>query len=191
MEKVRSNPSVARAQPYAEGAKTSAPAKERRGGARYTVSADAVVVEPRSQTRLKGRAADLSLTGCYLDATNLFPSGTSVGLRLTCEGHSFACEARVAYSLPGMGMGVAFTKISPDQATELRRWIAELSGELDAAAPLLVPDISELQTARKNLAEIEPSLGLQSVLAELVNILRRKGLLDESEAASLRNKLAR
>jgi hypothetical protein len=149
------------------------------------------VVEPRSQTRLKGRAADLSLTGCYLDATNLFPSGTSVALRLTCEGHSFACEARIAYSLPGMGMGVAFTKISPDQSTELRLWIAELSGDLDAAAPLLVPDISELQTVRKNLAEIEPSPGLKSVLAELVSLLRRKGLLDESEAASLRNKLAR
>jgi hypothetical protein len=113
-----------------------------------------------------------------------------VGLRLTCEGHSFACEARVAYSLPGMGMGLAFTKIPPDQATELRRWIAELSGDLDAAAPLLVPELSEPQTDRET-AEIEPSPGLQSVLAELVTVLRRKGLLDESEAASLRNKLAR
>ena len=148
------------------------------------------MVEARSQTRLKGRVADLSLTGCYLDATNQFSAGASVGLRLTCEGHSFACEARVAYSLPGMGMGLAFTRISPDQAAELRRWIGELSGDLDAAAPLLLPELSEFQSDRKKLSEIEPSAGLQSVLAELVTLLRRKGLLDESEAASLHNKLA-
>ena len=191
MEKVRSNSPVAQAQPYAEEAKTSAQATEKRNGVRYTVSADAVLIEARSQTRLRGRAADLSLSGCYLDATNLFPAGTSVGLRLTREGHSFTCEARVAYSLPGMGMGLAFTKVAPDQATELRRWIAELSGDVDAAAHLLVPEPSEFQTDRKKLAEVELSPGLKGVVSELVNLLRRKGLLDESEAASLRNKLAR
>lgn len=188
MEKVRSNPPMAQAQPRAEEAKTSAQAAEKRNGVRYTVSADAVVIEARSQTRLRGRAADLSLSGCYLDATNVFSPGSSVGLRLTCEGHSFACEARVAYSLPGMGMGLAFTKISPDQATELRRWIAELSGDIDAAAPLFVPERSEVETDRKT---IEPSAGLQGVLLELLTILRRKGLLDDSETAGLRNKLAR
>lgn len=190
MEKVRSNPPMAQAEPRAEEPKTSTPATEKRSGVRYTVSADAVLIEARSQTRLRARAADLSLSGCYLDATNVFSPGASVGLRLTCEGHSFACEARVAYSLPGMGMGLAFTKIAPDQATELRRWIAELSGDLDAAAPILLPELSESQTDRKKLAEIEPSAGLQSVLAELVTLLRRKGLLDESEAANLHSKLA-
>jgi len=112
-------------------------------------------------------------------------------LRLTCEGHNFSCEARVTYSLPGMGMGLAFTKISPDQATELRRWIAELSGERDATAPLFVPEVPELPIDRKKVADAEAPAGCQGVLAELVTVLRRKGLLDESEFASLRNKLGR
>ena len=92
MEKVRSNPPVARAAPYAEttvatspGTQTSRswPNTERRGGVRYTVSADAVVVDARSRTRLRGRASDLSLSGCYLDAISLFAVDTSVGLQLT------------------------------------------------------------------------------------------------------------
>lgn len=127
MEKVRSDPPAAQAPPRAEAAAGTSPHPaqgarnwpnaERRGGVRYTVSADAILIDASSQTRLRGRAADISLTGCYLDAINLFPVGTNVGLRLTAAAHSFACEARVTYSLPGMGMGLAFTKISPDEAT--------------------------------------------------------------------------
>lgn len=201
MEKVRSNPPAAQAPPRADAVtKTSSqggpgtregPRAESRGAARYPVSADAVVIDARSQTRLRGRAADISLTGCYLDAISLFAMGASVGLRLTTEAHTFECEARVTYSLPGMGMGLAFTKISPDQATELRHWIAELSAESGAPASPLASAMSELRTDREKLAEDANPAGCQAALSELVNLLRGKGLLDESEADSLHSKIRR
>lgn len=201
MENVRSNAPAAQAAPRAEAAaETSSqcaqdaqnwPNVERRNAARYTVSADAVLVNARSRTRLRGRASDLSLSGCYLDAINLFAVGASVGLRLTAEGHSFECDARVTYSLRGMGMGLVFTKISADQATELRLWVAELSGEIDAAAPPFVPEAPKILIDRRGSAETENLAGWRGILSELINVLSRKGLLEESEAASLRDKLTR
>ena len=117
--------------------------------------------------------------------------GASVGLRLTTEARSFECEARVIYSLLGMGMGLMFTKISPDQATLLRHWIAELSGESRPASSAFVSAASENRADRKKLKEDPDPAGCQEALSELISLLRGKGLLDKSEAAILRDKLTR
>jgi hypothetical protein len=201
MEKARSNPPSAQISPCVEAAAKASsqgpqrtresPSSENRAAARYPVSADAVVIEARSQTRLRGRAADLSLSGCYLDAISLFAVGTSVGLRLTTEAHAFECEARVTSSLRGMGMGLVFTKVSPDQATELRRWIAELSGESGAAPSAFVSAAPEPRIDHKKLADDANPPRCQAALSELVSILRSKGLLDESEADVLQSKINR
>ena len=194
MDDVRSNPPQTQPPPRAEAVaetlshgEQNAHGAEKRRSVRYPVCADAIIVEVLSSTRLTGRAADLSLGGCYLDGINSFPVAASVRLRLTTEAHSFECEARVTYSVPGMGMGLIFTKTSSDQAAELRNWIAELSGELDATAPF-GPDPG---FDRRKPAVTEPPGASQGVLSELVTLLQQKGLLDESEAKNLRSKLAR
>jgi hypothetical protein len=194
MDDVRSNPqqpkpptrAEAAAETYSQGGRKPHGA-EKRGSVRYAVCADAIIVEVLSSTCLTGRAADLSLGGCYLDGINLFPVAASVRLRLTTEVHSFECEARVTYSVPSMGMGLVFTKTSSDQAAELRNWIAELSGEPSATPPVG----SDLGFDRRKPTGTENFGGSQGALSELITILRRKGLLDESEVASVRNKLAR
>jgi len=179
MGKVSSNPSTVQARPvvetaaetFTQGAQDARnrPSPDNRGDVRYPVSANAVVIDARSDTRVRGRAADISLSGCYLDAVSLFPIGASVGLRLTSEAHSFECEARVTYSLPGMGMGLVFTKTSPNQATELRHWIAELSGAPGATA-YLVPEFL------KKPSESGKPAGWQEFLSELIAFFRHKVL---------------
>jgi hypothetical protein len=201
MEKVRSNDPPAAQAPRAETSGKAAsqgdpgtrkwPSAEDRRNLRYLVSADAVVIDAHSNTRLRGRATDIGLGGCYLDAISVFAVGASVGLRLTTEARSFECEARVIYSLLGMGMGLMFTKISPDQATLLRHWIAELSGESRPAPSAFVSAASENRADRKKLKEDPDPAGCQEALSELISLLRGKGLLDKSEAAILRDKLTR
>ena len=91
MDNVRSNPhtdaSLRRARKRlprpGHTASTSAHGAEKRRSVRYSVCADAIIVESVSSTRLTGRAADLSLAGCYLDGINSFPVAASVRLRLT------------------------------------------------------------------------------------------------------------
>ena len=97
-------------------------------------SALAEVIEPRPRTRLTCRATDLSLGGSYADTISPFAVGTAVLVRLSCEGRSFQTGARVTYALNGMGMGLAFTPEMPaEQAAALHSWIAELSGDFQAA----------------------------------------------------------
>lgn len=196
MDKVRSNslatPSLreeAAAQTAGARAQNPTGGPQKRADVRYPVSAGAEVVEPRSRTRLSARAADISLGGCYLDAINLFPVGTAVGLRLTNEARAFECQARVIYSLPGMGMGLAFTKISSDQAAVLREWIAELAGHpLEESA---VEPVIQFESAKPQPAEGQTSNGRQDVLCELVSLLQRKGILSESEANTFRSRIVR
>lgn len=184
MDKVYSNSLAPPAEARREGG-----VAEKRKNVRYPVSAAAEVVEARSRTRLSARASDISLSGCYLDAINIFPVGAAVALRLTAETRTFECEARVTYSLPGMGMGLAFTKISPSQAPLLRDWIAELAGQADDASPV-DPEIA-FESAAALPSESPSSNGRQDVLYELVSLLQRKGILSESEANTFRSKMTR
>ena len=198
MDKVRSNSLAAPLRAEAVAEKTLERARSEGGGAekrrdvRYPVSAAAEIVEARSRTRLSARAADISLSGCYLDAINLFPVGAAVGLRLTNEARTFECEARVTYSLPGMGMGLTFTKISTSQAAVLRTWIAELAGNGSDAAPLTStePEIEFESTATRPAGDENPNRW-QDVLYELVSLLQRKGILGETEANTLRSRITR
>jgi len=187
----KSNPHTAEVPPRPEATtKTSEPGgAERRRQVRYVVSAAAVVIESASRTRLTGRASDLGSAGCYVDLMSPFPVGSSVLLRLTDEGHSFECEARVAYAMPGMGMGLAFTKASKEQVAVLREWVAALHRGTGAAAAK--PPGPEHGFDREQSAAASKADASQDVLHELVALLLRKGVLDESEAASLRRKLIR
>jgi len=193
----KSNPHTAEAPPRAEATTTTSEpggpsipsGAERRRQVRYVVSATAVAIESASRTRLTGRASDLGLAGCYVDLMSPFPIGSSVLLRLTDEGHSFECEARVAYSMPGMGMGLAFTKASKEQVAVLREWVAALLRGTGATAT--TPPGPEHGFDREPSAAASKAEASQDVLHELIALLLRKGVLDESEAASLRRKLTR
>jgi hypothetical protein len=196
MDKARSNTLApltahdhATAQSAGAAANSNPPGAEKRKDERYPVSAAADIFEARSRTRLSGRAADISLSGCYVDAINLFPVGTAVGLRLAAEARTFECEARVIYSVNGMGMGFAFMKVSASQTALLRNWIAELAGNPMEAAP--AESEVDFESAALQPASGQGSNAWRDVVQELVSVLQRKGILSESEANTLRSKTKR
>ncbi len=158
---------------------------ERRRTVRCAVNAAAVIVEAKSRTRMSGRAADLSLTGCYVDTISPFALETIVQFRLSCEGHGLQGEARVSYSLPSMGMGLAFTNLAADQLEALRAWIGELSGEI-----VRETHESDLALAFDAPAGHQKVYAWQEVMDELVTTLHKKGVLTEQEKNALRKKLA-
>jgi hypothetical protein len=161
--------------------------QERRRTVRYSVNATVVVVEVKSRTRMTGRVSDLSSTGCYVDTISPFPLETAVQFRLSCEGRSLQGEARVSYSLPGMGMGMglAFTSLAADQLESLRAWIGSLSGEVVAEA-----QESDLTLAFEDPAEHQKVHSCQGAIEELITTLQKKGVLTEQEKNAVRKKLA-
>lgn len=147
---------------------------ERRKIPRYPVNADSEVEEPRVNAKISGRMTDLSLGGCYVDALTTFPEGTRVVVRMAREDLTFEATARVVFSKPGLGMGLAFSEMEPDHHNYLVRWVDELSGKPSTKA----------KPPGKTRAEI-PVGEESSVLQQLITLLMQKGTVTHAEYENL------
>jgi hypothetical protein len=159
-------------------------AVERRRAPRNTLTAAAVVVEPKSGARLDAHTSDLSMDGCYVDMMNPFPAGTEMELRLTREGKSFNAKARVAYCQIGVGMGVLFTTAEPEELSTLEKWFAEFRGEAQPEPHALADEEQPLYRATAKNEE-------HYILEELLVLMMRKGLLTEEEGEPILHRLLR
>lgn len=160
-------------------------AGERRKSKRYPITAGAVIMDLRSMARVTGRASDLGLGGCYIDVLTPLPVGTIVRVTLENKQGNFEADAVVSYSLQSMGMGLNFTAINPANDSLLSAWIAELSGE--SGVQQKEPAGLEVQV-ESNMATIT---NLRQTLNELISLLVRKGVLAETEAAALLQRIYR
>lgn len=70
---------------------------------------------------------------------------TGIKLRITKEKVSFEAEATVVYSKIGMGMGLAFTSIDPQQMGVLEKWLGEIErfGAERVVSDIRAPNQSE------------------------------------------------
>ncbi|MGH9727469.1 MAG: PilZ domain-containing protein [Candidatus Acidiferrales bacterium] len=161
--------------------------QERRKSIRYPFTATAYVTDMQSGAQTTSRSADLGRGGCFVDTISPFPVGTSVMLRLTAEQKSFEAPAKVVYAMIGMGMGLAFTSIEPEQLWMLESWLAKLSGQIvPEVNPVSAPTVvSRNQAAPPQEANPEPGF----VLSELIITLMRKRMLTEVEGKALLKKL--
>lgn len=146
---------------------------------RFSFSAVADVMDPATRTRITARVGDISQTGCYLDVINVFTATTKVILSIQHSGHKLETTGRVAYSLPGMGMGVAFNDLSPEAKAILDQWISGLKSGL---AP--EPETMETRHAPQEYARVD-----RQVLGRLIDVMMRKNLLSHDEATGLLNEL--
>lgn len=96
---------------------------ERRGAPQYPMVLAAGVIELPRGARLCARTADISRTGCYIDTLNPIPQGSRVRLRLTHHDELLEVLGQVAYDSYGLGMGVAFTEVTPQQQAQLDHWL--------------------------------------------------------------------
>lgn len=158
---------------------TSTSSGERRQHPRYPFTGTLEAFEPKSQTRIQGRTADLSEGGCYVDTICPFPAQTRVRVRITRAQRSFESQATVVYAVSGMGMGLQFDNPDAQQRLNLRKWVRELSGEV----------IAETATEER----VHSSSGVtarDSVLKELITELMRKGVLPEGTGKAMLRRLA-
>ena len=102
---------------------------ERRVGPRRAMVLATEVVELPRGAKLSARTADMGRTGCYIDTLNPIPIGSQVRVRVTHNDEHFETLGRVVYVSPGLGMGIAFAEIAPDQLARLDRWLKESGTE--------------------------------------------------------------
>jgi len=102
--------------------------RDRRTCPRYNFTAEAEALDANSRAKMTARTSDISRGGCYVDTFCPFPRNSSVMLRIVRDKESLVAQAKVMYSKLGMGMGLSFTALEPDNKRILDRWISELSG---------------------------------------------------------------
>jgi PilZ domain len=154
------------------------PSATQRAHPRYQFTATAEALDAHHRLRMNARTSDLGKGGCYVDTFSPFPMKTGVKLRITKEKVSFEAEATVVYSKIGMGMGLAFTSIDPQQMGVLEKWLNELSG----SPPTELSLIQEHKTSPSNGGSAkEPGY----VLSDLIVALMRKGTLSEEEGRTM------
>ncbi|MGC1903393.1 MAG: PilZ domain-containing protein [Candidatus Acidiferrum sp.] len=100
-------------------------AKERRVK-RCPFVASAEVVEVSTGTKLSARTSEIGVGGCYVDALNSFAVGTAVTIKIVRDQGAFEAKAKVVYSDPSFGMGLAFTELADPQRLILETWVAEI-----------------------------------------------------------------
>ena len=105
---------------------------ERPRARRYPLRASIEMTEVESETHTNEQTCDLSLFGCSVKTQNPMPLHTRIRIRIVHAGASFAALGKVAHSGKNARMGIAFTRIEPNQQLVLEKWIAELREMRDA-----------------------------------------------------------
>jgi hypothetical protein len=108
--------------------------EEKRRSPRYSFIASAELIEEHADVRIATRVSELSLHGCYLDMMNPFPVDTIVLLKIFAGEAAFKSKAKVIYSQPNMGSGMAFIDVEPDSLAVLEHWLAEAAKEQHTTA---------------------------------------------------------
>jgi PilZ domain len=170
---------------FAAGPLASVPA-ERRSHPRYPCTAAAEIVDAVAGARIHGRTSDIGRGGCYVDTINPFPVGTAVKIHLTKDDQSFVAQAKVVYGMSGLGMGLMFTSVDPEQLRTLQRWITELGRTSVSEPEVHAPEPEVGSATQKNTKNIQ-----YYVLTELIISLMSKGVLTDAEGKSMLEKLLR
>jgi hypothetical protein len=124
-----------------------------------------------------------------MDTISPFAVNADIILTVTHEGRTFKTKAKVVYSLNGMGMGIMFTTMEPDQARVLDAWLAQLGGLIH-----LEPDPAKLDAVTPEaLVEAAPVVDqeLRDIVRELIVVLSRKSIVGDVEAMAMMRKLSK
>ncbi|HVI09909.1 MAG TPA: PilZ domain-containing protein [Candidatus Binatia bacterium] len=137
--------------------------REKRRSPRYKCQGSARIQATGGSITTWATFTDISMSGCYLEATEVYPVRALLTLKLECNGFRIEAAAEVKASYPQLGMGVSFTRMSEDDRERLRgllRSIAPSSVILNARA---APTPPPLQLDRGVLLSSDPVEALQAI----------------------------
>ena len=126
------------ATPAASAGSQAFESKEKRRTPRYTLEGSAEMREEGCDLRTWATFSDISLHGCYVEATATADVGTVLQIRLEANGLRIETKGCVRVSYPSLGMGIAFTEMSEESRTRLREMLATISRPSVIVGPGLV-----------------------------------------------------
>jgi hypothetical protein len=158
---------------------------EKRRSPRYAFSSSAEAIDTQASTRIFGRLSDIARNGCYIDTISPFAKNANVALTVTKDHQSFKTEAKVVYSMAGMGMGLSFTATESEHIQLLEAWLDELGGTKTGAKDNMPNLLIQPDAAKRTDQE------LRNTLTELIALLNSKNILNDAEGMALLRKLSK
>ena len=158
------------------GNETGTSEADRRNTDRHPFTAVAEVVELGSGAKFSTRTTDLGPGGCFVDTMVPFPVGANVRVSVHKGKTNFETGGVVVYSQAGLGMGIAFESMEPQQRQALDKWLAELTGGRQASLH------------DSGYASNKPGVargGDRATLVRLIQLMITKGILTEADGSSV------
>ncbi len=91
-------------------------------------SMNSVELHPDGQSApIWGKAADLSLGGCFVEMPIPLKKGSSLKVGLWINERKLWVSGKVVNSRPGFGIGIQFTEITPDDLDRMRKFLQSLT----------------------------------------------------------------
>jgi hypothetical protein len=115
---------------------------EKRRSPRYKCEGNVEICQEGFALRTWATCTDVSMHGCYVEATNTYPVGTNVHVKLQANEFHIESTGCVRVTYPCLGMGIAFSEMSEENRTRLRallRTISRPSVILGPGTPPSVP----------------------------------------------------
>jgi PilZ domain len=100
---------------------------DRRKSPRYHCQGSAHIHEIDSGVATWTTFSDISLHGCYVEATATYPVGAALGLKLEANGFRVEATGEVRAAYPNLGMGISFSSMSEEDRERLRELVRSIS----------------------------------------------------------------
>jgi PilZ domain len=188
--------------PLAYGAPAAAAQSERRHFPRHACRIEAVVAIEGTSMDVPAKVTDLSMSGCYMEMLSPLPVETFVEVTLNPGDTILHVHGRVRSSQMGMGMGVAFTSVAPEDFEKLRKLAPPSITAPEPARPAPAPPRAQIEQraaappkpapanhpSAPGMPQARPAT-TSDALEAVVRVLFRKGILSRSELAEELEKL--
>jgi hypothetical protein len=135
---------------------------EKRKTPRYRCKGSARLQESGSAVSTWATFADISMHGCYVEASSPLRVGTVLGLKLEVNGFRVEASGEVRVAYPNLGMGISFTRISEEDRGRLRELVNSISRRPSAALSVESASLS-LPESTASPAVPNPSAALQAL----------------------------
>jgi hypothetical protein len=184
--------------PMSAGAQASV--EERRRFPRKVCRIETQVTTEDESVRLPGKVTDISLDGCYIEMMSPLPSSTIIHILLALDGETIMTTGIVRYSQMGLGMGVEFMAMNPEDFERLRSFAPTGTTPLGQNAPAAPTHHSQTTTVvahtvnerhlvppascggTVDVAEIVSHLpSTAEALEVVIRVLSKKGLITRDE----------
>jgi hypothetical protein len=100
---------------------------EKRRSPRYKCEGSLEMCLEGAESRTWATCTDVSMHGCYVEATTTYPVGTNLRMKLQANGSQVQSKGCVRVTYPSLGMGIAFVEMSEEDRLRLRNFLRVVS----------------------------------------------------------------